>query len=300
MSLNLLTASPLATGLFQKGIGETGAVMGMLSSIPLSAAEAKGTAFTQTMEAHSIAELRAMDADRLVEAAGIVPGTFEPIADGWVLPDNATEIYRKGRQNDVPLLIGSNRDENQLDPSVTLASYKGMLHALFGGEADALFALFPAANDEEARLSSRRLMTRAMAQYPMHVWAGLQTATGSAPLYIYRFTHPAPTPPNRYLEQRATPDLGAWHGSEILYALDNLSTRNWPWQTADRQLSDTMASYWVNFARTGNPNGAGLPTWPVFAANSGQVMELGDHIGPIAEPNAATFEILDRRYSFRP
>ncbi|MBO9604226.1 MAG: carboxylesterase family protein [Novosphingobium sp.] len=297
MSVNLLTASPLATGLFQRGIGETGAVMGMLDSPSLPAAEAKGSAFAKRMGAASLGELRAMDADALVKAAGIVPGTFEPIADGWVLPGSATAIYRAGRQNDVPLLIGSNRDENQIDPTITLASYKAVLAALFGDQGDSLFRLFPASSDEEARSSARRLMTQAMAQYPMYVWAGLQARTGTAPLYLYRFTHVAPVPAAHYLEQRDTPELGAWHGSEILYALGNLSAHDWSWQPADRELSSMLASYWVNFARTGNPNGAGLPEWPAYRTDRPSMMELGDHMGPIAEPNMATFHILDRRYS---
>ena len=104
-------------------------------------------------------------------------------------------------------------------------------------------------------------------------------------------------PAGHYLEQRSTPELGAWHGSEILYALENLSAHDWPWLPADRALSNVMASYWVNFARSGNPNGPGLPEWPAYSSAKGDVMELGDHIGPIPEPNAATFGILDRRYA---
>ena len=297
MSLNLLTASPLATGLFDKGIGETGAVMGMLSSQPLSAAEAKGKAFAETLGAHSMAELRALDAATLVNAAGVSPGAFEPIADGWVLPASAAEVYHAGRQNDVPLLIGSNKDENPLDPKLTADGYKGMLSAFFGAEADTLLHLFPASSDDEAQRSSRALMTQAMAQFPMHVWAQAQTATGTAPLYLYRFTHVAPVPAGRYLEQAATPEMGAWHGSEIVYALDNLSARDWRWEPYDRQLSALLVGYWVNFATSGDPNGPGLPAWPLYRTDPSKVMELGDRIGPIDEPNMPTFSILDRLYA---
>ncbi|WP_279303127.1 carboxylesterase/lipase family protein [Hyphococcus luteus] len=300
MSLNLLTASPLATGLFHKGIGETGAVMGMLSSKPLREAEAKGVALADKLGARSIKELRAMDAATIVQAAGAAPGAFEPNIDGWVLPASSASIYRNAKQNDVPLLIGSNRDENQTDPTVTAESYFSMLTAFFGEQRDDLLELYPAVSNDEARASSRRLFTIAMAQYPMNLWARLQNSTGTAPVYVYRFTRPSPVPPNRYLEQRATPDLGAWHGSEIVYALDNLSVRDWPWQAADRRFSDMMASYWVNFAKTGDPNGASLPTWPAFSSDTSMVMELGENIGPIREPNLATFKILDRRYSIKP
>lgn len=300
MSLNLLTASPLARGLFHKGIGETGTVMGMLTSKPLPEAEARGVALSNKLGAQSVEELRALDAADIVRAAGVEPGAFEPNADGWVLPTSAASIYRDAKQHDVPLLIGSNRDENPTDPTVTAESYFSMLSAFFGEHRDDLLKLHPAASNDEARASSRRLFTSAMAQYPMNLWARLQNATGTAPVYLYRFTRPSPVPSNRYLEQRATPDLGAWHGSEIVYALDNLCVRDWPWQETDRRLSDTMATYWVNFARTGDPNGAGLPTWPAFSDDASMIMELGENIGPMREPNLATFKILDRRYDVTP
>lgn len=296
MSLNLLTASPLATGLFHKGIGQTGAVMGMLSSRPLAHAEEEGTDFALRMGAASAADLRSLDASRLVAAAGIIPGTFEPIADGWVLTSSALEVYRNRRQNDVALLIGSNADENPRDPGMTTARYHAMLDAMFGNEAKVLISLFPAGSDEQAKQSTRALMTRAMAQYPMHLWARWQARTGSAPVYLYRFTRVPPLPRARYLEQRATPRMGAWHGAEIAYALDNLPARHWRWTRHDRTLSDMLASYWANFARSGDPNVPGLPLWPQYRASPAQVMELGERIGPMPEPNAATFEILDRIY----
>jgi len=136
-------------------------------------------------------------------------------------------------------------------------------------------------------------MTAAMAQYPMRLWAGLPRA----PVYLYRFTRVPPVPAGRYLEQRASPELGAWHGAEIAYALDNLAVRHWPWTAADRRLSDTLAQYWVNFARTGDPNGAGLPPWPAFAADRSKVMQLGGTVGSIDEPNRATFQVLERHYA---
>jgi len=300
MSLNLLTVSPLARGLFHRGIGETGATMALLSSRPLAQAEANGAAFAQSVGAKSLADLRAMDADTLAKAAGVIPGTFEPIVDGWSLTAPAEQVYRARGQYQVPLLLGSNSDENPLDAGVTLESYRGMLAQMFGEEAGELFALYPATTDQEAREASRRLMTIAMAQYPMHVWATLQAKAGSTPLYLYRFTRRPPVPAGRYLEQQATPDLGAWHGAEIAYALDNLSVRDWPWTATDRQLSSTMAAYWVNFARTGNPNGPGLPEWPAFANGDDSIMQLGETVGPMPEPNGAVFRVLDRHYRAAP
>lgn len=296
MSLSLLTVSPLARGLFHKGIGETGASMALLSSRPLAEAEARGAAFAQSVGARSLSDLRAMDADDLARAAGVVPGTFEPIVDGWVLPAPAEQVYHLHDQVHIPLLLGSNSHENPVDASVTLAGYRAMLSQAFGEDGAELLALNPAATDAEARDASRRLMTIAMAQYPMHLWATLHSESGTAPLYLYRFTRSPPVPQGRYLEQRATPELGAWHGAEIAYALDNLSMRDWPWRPTDRRLSALMASYWVNFARTGNPNGPSLPEWPVYSRDRAKVMKLGEAFGPMDEPNLQTFRVLDRHY----
>lgn len=293
MSLSLLSVSPLAKGLFHRGIGETGASMALLSSRPLADAEARGLAFAQSLGARSLAELRAMDADKLVAAAGVAPGTFEPIVDGWVLPASVEALYRAGQASEVPLLLGSNANENQPDPAMTRTAYEGMLRAFFGEAAPELLALYPAADDAEARISSGRLMSAAMAQYPMRLWAGLH----KGPVYLYRFTKAPPVPPGRYLEQRSFPELGAWHGAEIAYALDNLAVRDWPWTATDRRLSDVLARYWINFARTGDPNGDGLPQWPLFAADPSKVMQLGEALGPIDEPNGAVFHVLAEHYA---
>lgn len=305
MSLSLLTVSPLATGLFHKGIGQTGAVAGMLTSSSLAEAEEKGERFARSLGAYSAADLRSIDAARLVSTAGILPGTFEPINDGWAVPGTLPEIYRSRRHNDLPLLIGSNKNENPLDPKVTLKGYEAMVRTLYGEKANALLSLFPAANDGEARRASRQLMTQAMAQYPMHAWAKLQCEYGTAPIYLYRFTRAAPAPPGRYSEQDATVHLGAWHGAEIAYALDNLHTRNWPWQATDRRLSEVMATYWVNFARTGNPNGAAVgnarfPMWPEYRSAPSELMELGRNIYRVSDPSRATFEVLDEYYALKP
>lgn len=296
MSLNLLTASPLAKGLFHKGIGQTGAVMGMLLSKPLAEAEASGAQFAQLLGASSLTELRSLDANDLVQAAGVVPGTFEPVVDGWILPCDVKAVYASGRQADVPLIIGANKDESPLDPSVSLDGYNAMMSRLFGREAGELSTMFPARIDEEARDEARRVMTLAMGQYPMTLWAELQATTGTAPAFIYRFTRNVPMQPNRYLEQRDTPELGAWHGSEIAYALGNLSTRDWPWTTQDHFLSDSMISYWINFAWNGDPNAENLPDWPAHSAGSSLVMELGDHVRSITDPNSPAFYTMDKRF----
>ncbi|MCW2389623.1 para-nitrobenzyl esterase [Sphingobium sp. B11D3B] len=294
MSTSYLAVSPLATGKFHRLIGETGAGFGLLAPEPIKGAEAKGLAFGRTLGADTAVALRALDAEKLVEAAGTMSGTFQPINDGWVVPGQQAAIYQAGRQNDVAMLIGSNAEEAGEDPSMTLERYRSELVAQYGADADALLRLHPAKNDPQARAAARRLSTIALGDFTMDRWARAQSATGRSHVYSYRFTHRPPIPPQDYPGgPQAAPPL-AWHGAEIPYVFDNLDKRDWPWTTADRTLADQLTSYWVNFARSGNPNGPGLPNWPTYQEAPELVMELGMPSRPIARPDIPTMNILER------
>lgn len=303
MALSYLATSPLAVGSFSQVIGETGAAFGLLKPKPLAVAEERGLAFEMLAGASSLAELRQRDAASLVEAAkpmtDVFSGVLQPIEDGWAVPSDLGTIYRRGRQSDVPMLIGSNSDEYGIDPSQTLAGYRALLESRYGSAGDALFALHPATNDVEAREAAKQVGTIAMGDYVMYDWAGAQNETGRASVYLYRFTHHSPIPKAEYPGGPNAPDPGAWHGAEIVYAFDNLRARDWPWSDADRELSDRMASYWVNFARTGDPNGDGLPHWPTFREAPDEVMNLDVDAGPIQRPNQEVLEVLQRHFGDR-
>ncbi|MEN7538461.1 carboxylesterase/lipase family protein [Aurantiacibacter flavus] len=297
MSTSYLAASPLATGKFHRLIGETGAGFGLLTPRPLAQAEAEGLEFARKVGADGVDDLRSIPPATLVRAAGPASGSFEPNRDGWLVPDTLAEIYRNGAQNDVDMLIGSNADEAGEDPTMTLAAYRERLLSIYGRDAAALLRLHPATDDAEARASHRLLSTISLGDYTMYSWARAQARTGTAPLYVYRFTQNPPIPK---AEQPGGPDAappGAWHGAEIVYALGNLDSKAWPWSAADRRLSDQMMSYWVNFATSGNPNGAGLPYWPTYHETPGAVMQLGEDVGAIPRPFLPTMEILDRHLS---
>lgn len=294
MSTSYLAASPLATGKFHRLIGQTGAGFGLLAPEPITKAEAKGLAFGRSLGAETAQALRALDAGKLVEAAGTQSGTFQPINDGWVVPGQQAVIYKAGRQNDVAMLIGSNADEAGEDPSMTLDRYRSDLIAQYGDDAEALLRLHPAENDAEARAAARRLGTIALGDFTMDRWARAQSASGRSPVYSYRFTHHPPIPPAEYPGgPDAAPPL-AWHGAEIPYVFNNLDKRDWPWTKADRTLAHHLASYWINFARSGDPNGPDLPRWPTYQEAPGLVMELGTPSGPIARPDIPTMTILER------
>ena len=117
----------------------------------------------------------------------------------------------------------------------------------------------------------------------MRTWARNNTANGKAPAFLYFFTRVPP----------GAPKLGAYHASEIAYVFGNLGTRR-PWEDADRKLSDTMSSYWANFAATGNPNGKGLPKWPVYSAAADESMIFGDTVAVQPNINKVTLDFFDR------
>jgi para-nitrobenzyl esterase len=297
ISTSYLAASPLATGKFHRLIGQTGGGFGLLAPEPLASAEHKGLAFGQSLDAETIAQLRAVDAGRLVHEAGTVSGRFQPINDGWVVPGDLKAIYQEGRQNDVAMLVGSNSEEEGESRSLDLTQYRENLRHAYGALADDLFALHPASSDEEARASARMLGTLALGDYTMYTWATSQVATGRSPVYSYRFTHAPPIPPEEYPGGPDASPPGAWHGAEIRYALDNLGSAEWPWSETDHTLANRMASYWVNFAATGDPNGPGLPHWPTMQEQPAHVMQLSEKPRAIPRPGMATLDVLRRHFT---
>jgi para-nitrobenzyl esterase len=287
-----LMGSPRAKGLFQRAIGESIAgfngAQGPMRT--LAQAEQAGVKFAEAQGAASIAALRKKPADELARAPG-----FGPIVDGWVLPEDLDTVFAAGKQNDVPLLVGSNANEGTPYGQIESADkFIAQAKSRYGDKADDFLKLYPAGNDAEAKESGFASMRDSVFGYQMWTWAKLQAKTGKSPVYYYYFSRtPAFPPDSHFITLGAPPGYheldppekyGAYHSSEVIYAFDNLATRKWPWQKQDRVLADAMSSYWTNFAKTGNPNGGKLPRWPAFDGKNGnEVMHLGDTIavGPV-------------------
>ncbi len=264
-------ASPLAAGLFRGAIGESTSVMdsslGIAGRRTLADAEAQGTALAATLKAPSLEALRASSVADLVKAGG----AFWPIEkDGYVLPDGVYETFAKGRQNKVRLLVGSNANEVATLPMVWVKPQTDQEKAAYDG-------LYAGPGDKQ--------LTNDTVAWQMRVWAALHTRTSGQPAFLYWFDHSWPGADGK-------PDpRGAFHASEIPYVFGNLDTAKLPWTDADRRLSELMSSYWVNFAKAGDPNGDGLPPWPAYQAQGEPVMELSDqpHARPIPRQGAMEF-----------
>jgi para-nitrobenzyl esterase len=294
--VNYLTATPLAKGLFHRVIGESGAEFAPARK--LAALEETGVTAAKALNANSLAELRSKPT---ADLQGLPPATFRTGAnvDGWLLPNDVYTVYKEGKQNDVPMLIGSNSDEGTMFTRgpLTVTNLKTQAETQYGKDAAEFLQLYPAMNDAEAYDAAAHNMRDRTFSWEMRTWARMQSTTGKHNVYMYYFSH-VPAPPQAV--------KGAYHGSEIPYAFGNLITAPFAlrgqtqapaWTEYDKKLADEMSSYWVNFATTGDPNGKALPKWPAFkAAKNEVVMSLGDTVEAKPVPNKAQLDFLDKYF----
>jgi para-nitrobenzyl esterase len=266
-SVNVVQATPLARGLFHRAIGESGAQFARTPS--LNDAEQAGVALAKAAGADSLKSLRAVPADKLLAIQSFRSGVN---VDGYVLSETVRGIFAQKKQNDVPVLIGSNANEwttlsSPAQFPKTMEEYRKRVEAQYGTaikEYDAAYPVKTDADIAEAMLGVGRDTTFTL---EMRTWARMVTAAGK-PAVLYPVTRVPPGP---------NPAWGAYHAAEIQYAFNNVGSR--PWATdVDRRLADQMSTYWVNFATSGDPNGTGLPKWTPYDHANQPYLELGDSV----------------------
>jgi para-nitrobenzyl esterase len=295
ISVSILMVSPLAKGLFQRAIGESGGLFEPLQLAPkyvLANAEHDGEKYAVSLGAASLQQLRQLPASQLT---GNASGIVHPVIDPYVLPLSPYEAFTSGQQNDVALLIGSNADEARALVDVshhTAATFDSDLEHSVGQLPPALVAAYPHATDEEARQAQLGLERDLRFGWDMWAWARLQAGTGQSPVFYYSFRQQPPFPAGSVYA-----GWGASHFAELWYVFDHLDQSPWNWTAADRKLAEEMSSYWVNFARSGDPNGLGLPPWPAFTNAESKVQYLGDPIIVGSVANIHGLSVFDAVYS---
>ena len=303
ISVSMLAASPLAKGLFQGAISESGGSFGpaRLSNEggenvpPLAGAESKGAAFFSKLGASSLADARKLSADAILKGGPPgLGGGFWPTFDGYALPGDQYKLYEAGKYNDTPVLIGTNSDEGALFvQSTTAAAHLASVHSGYGEYADKILAAYPAGSETEALRSARDLARDTTFGWHTWAWARLQAKTGKGKVFVYYFSHRPPYPDTPQFK-----DWGAAHAAELSYVFGNFPSSQTP-SSADKVVAEQVSSYWVNFAKTGDPNGAGLPAWPAFTEADPQAMNLDVTSKAIPYPNLDKLKVLEGYYAWR-
>lgn len=296
MSVCMLTVVPSAHGLFQRAISESGGSMApakhdaeVSMMVPaLKLAEQTGTRFLKKLGADDINAARKLDAFTIQNASGPM-GTFWPVADGQTLPVDAYALHESGQFNDTPILVGTNSDEGAMfvHADQTPTSFESFVRTAYGPAADSILKAFPHATDAEAFKSSKNLLRDGTLAWPTFAWASLESRTGHNKAYVYYYDH-----------HSANSD-GANHAAELQLVFGNFLRLFGNPNADDLKLSDMIDSYWVNFAKTGNPNGLGLPDWPAFDTTKMSTMFFDDAPSARQLPNLHKLQAFDDYFAWR-
>jgi para-nitrobenzyl esterase len=285
-----LMVSPLAEGLFHRAIAQSGGAHGRNRHLrerreEMDPLEKLGEAIARDLGCDRaedpLAALRGKTAEEILAASNPAQGLFGkgnkfgPVVDGWALPEDPGLLWDQGKHAKVPFLLGTNADEGTIFLQQlqirNAAGYQMTVRALFREEADTLLKLFPAATDADVPGALNRLVGVGSFVSPARILARASARDG-APTWLYHFTR---VPDSPFMRR-----LGAFHALEIPYVFGNFAGAGlrMVFRDRDRDLSKSMRAYWLNFARTGDPNGGGLPAWPAYSAEKDGHLELGDEV----------------------
>ena len=287
ISVSILCASPMCKGFFQRGISESGSSFwpvaddrgGNTAMVNAKAAEKSGLAFQQRLGKKNLKALRKMEPSEIVNNEGGM-GSFWPVVDGIAIIDDQYKLYESGNYNDVDVIVGTNSDEGWLfTRELPVGAYEQEIRATYGEWADKLLALYPATTANEAHHAVADIFRDGSFAWGTWAWARLQSQTGKKNVFMYYFDHNSP---NFMPTER-----GANHVTEMPYI--------YGWQMPRTKMEEyfgyVMSRYWINFTKTGDPNGEGLPYWPQFKDGEETIMNIhnGFHLTNVPNQKQLNF-----------
>jgi len=317
-------ASPLSVCLFAGAIGQSGGMINpTMNAIPMADNEKQGTAFAGKVSAASLAELRAIPADTLLDEAA-KPGAYatKAVVDGYFLTQLPSEVFAAGKQSKVPLLAGWTSAEIPYQSFMTgqypsPENYTKIVQQKYKDKANEVLKLYPGTTEAQVIASATALASDGFIVYSTWKWLDLHRKTSGQPVYAYIFSQARP--PLKAALGNAKAGLaggiikddgkkqddkmpealkGASHASDIEYLLGNLATNTvYTWTPQDYTTSQKGEQYVANFIKTGNPNGTRLPQWPANHNETDMtLMELNDTPRAYKEPHRSRYLFLDKIY----
>lgn len=304
IAVSMLAVAPQARGLFHGVISDSGGSFGPVRTPtapgenvpPLDIAEQAGIQLGTKLNAPTLDALRARSAGEIMSQTRGIGGIGWPVLDRWVIPDDQHVLYEKGRHHDTPILVGINSDEGaSFSRTSDRKQFEADTRVRFGPYADRILKAYPPDASGSIKQSARDVMREASFGWHTWVWAKLQNARGGSPAYVYFMDQRPPYP----ADSRNADVAGVPHGQELAYVFKKLELTPLPWTDADRSISEAMATYWTNFAKTGRPDGAGLPHWPAFTNKDPQRMVFKGTPQAKAYDNLAQLEAMDAYFAWR-
>lgn len=291
ISVSIHCASPLAKGLFQRAISESGGSFwpvaedrgGNTALLTDKSAEKGGIEFMKRMGAKNIKQLRKLPFDKLIE-----PGTpmeaFWPVVDGKYIIDDQYKLYEAGNYNDVDIIVGTNSDEGWMfSGEGPVEMYKERAKAIYGEWADRLLKLYPATTPEEVHFASADIFRDGSFAWGTYAWANLQSKSSKKNVYLYYFDQSSN---NMFMKS----PRGANHVAEMPF----IYGWNWgPMTTTEEHMAQIMPQYWMNFIKTGNPNADGLPYWTTYKQGEETVMNIHNGFRLTTVPNQEKLDFFE-------